>query len=99
MDSFEFAAQRLQRDQSNLKGRRKVELSAQAVREAALRKKRQQELADQRTVKVQRRAALESFMRQCERTYSVSYFIQYCILPRLYCKMHFHCPQRRVRTI
>ena len=39
MDNFEFAAQRLQRDQSNLKGRRKVELSPQAASEAALRKK------------------------------------------------------------
>jgi hypothetical protein len=64
---FEFAAQRLQRDQSKLKGRRKVELSATASREAALRKKQQEKLAQDRARKGQRLQALESYMRQCER--------------------------------
>lgn len=65
---FEYAAQRLQRDQSKLKGRRKVELSAQAGKEAALRKARQLRLAEQRAARVRRQGALESYVHQCDRT-------------------------------
>lgn len=64
---FEFAAQRLQKEQSKLKGRRRVELSAAAVREAALRKKQQERLAEERARNLQRRLALDSYVRQCER--------------------------------
>jgi hypothetical protein len=64
---FEFAAKRLQRDQSGL-GRRKVQLSDRAVREAQVRKLQQQSRAKERAAQVQRQEAMQAYLRRCERT-------------------------------
>jgi len=63
---FDRAAQRLKKDQSKLKGRRSVEISAKAKREAELRKKQQDRLAAEKKKQQRREEYIQQYMQQCE---------------------------------
>lgn len=65
---FENAAQRLQRDQAKMRGRRrKPEISASAKREAERRKLQQQRMAAEREQQKRHAAQVEQYFQQCER--------------------------------
>lgn len=68
---FEYAAKRLAKDQSKLKGRRKVEVSAKAKREAEMRKKLEERMQQERQAKQRDKAFREQYMTQCERSLGV----------------------------
>mmetsp|Transcript_25925 Transcript_25925/g.43213 ORF Transcript_25925/g.43213 Transcript_25925/m.43213 type:complete len:540 (-) Transcript_25925:49-1668(-) len=72
---FEFAAQRLQRDQSKLKSRAsgggKQPISAKAKREADYRKRQQQVAKEKRDRDVAQRRHVEKVYTQCERSLGV----------------------------
>lgn len=68
---FEYAAKRLAKDQSKLKGRRKVEVSAKAKREVEMGKKQQELLLHQRHARQRDEAFREEYMTQCNRALGV----------------------------
>jgi hypothetical protein len=70
---FSKAADKLSRDQSKLRRRQTTApaLSAKAKREAELRKKQQERMADERRKKQREAQAVEQLMRRCERNLGV----------------------------
>lgn len=64
---FDFAADRLARDQSKLRKKGSTALSAKAKREAELLKQREAQRAAERKAEKRKREYQEQFVRQCER--------------------------------
>jgi hypothetical protein len=63
---FEHAAQRLKRDQAQIRGRT-TGISVKAKREVELRKKQQQRLAAERQRQKRKQEFIEHYYKQCER--------------------------------
>lgn len=71
MMDFEDAAQRLARDQSKIRGRRTVVVSAKAKREAEYRKKQQERLRQERLQKQKHEDYMKQYTTACDRSLGV----------------------------